>query len=64
MLNITVGAWLDSVEGDDYYMLNIQKNNKRIFFGYENEVPDEVKKLVIDTVYVDFPSEAFGLEVL
>jgi len=64
MLNITVGTWLDSVLGDDYYFLNIHRNNKRIFYGYGNNVPDNVKALIIDTVYVDFASETFGINVI
>jgi len=52
------------VQGDDYYFLNIHRNNKRIFYGYGNNVPDDVKALIIDTVYVDFASEAFGINVI
>lgn len=64
MLNITVETWLDSVQGDDCYFLNIRRNNERLFYGRENRVPDDVKNLIIDTVYVDFASDAFGINVI
>lgn len=64
MLNITIATWIDAVHGDDYYYLNIRRNKEQLFLGYEHEVPDDLKKLRIDTVYVDFASEAFGIKVI
>lgn len=64
MLNVTVGTWLESVYADDYYILNISRGRERLFFGRENEVPDDIKKLVIDKVYMDFPSEGIGVKVV
>lgn len=63
MLNVTVGTWLESVHGDNRFYLNIRRDKEQIFLGYENEVPDEVKSLIIDTVYLDSPDNAFGIKV-
>jgi len=64
MLNVTLETWLKSVHGDDYLLLNIHQGKKRVFFGYEDKVPEEIKKMIIDKVYIDFPDEALGIEIL
>lgn len=41
-----------------------KKKKRAIFLGTEDREPKDVKKMVIDTVYVDFASKAFGIKVL
>lgn len=59
----TLGDFLSIVSADDYFVVNIRKGSERIYFGYENEVPDDIKALVITKIYIDWASEALGIHV-
>ena len=58
----TLGDFLKITSADDYFMINVHKDNKKtVYFGYENEVPDEIKSLIITEIYIDWASEALGI---
>lgn len=60
----TLGDFLKITSADDYFMINVHKDNKKtVYFGYENEVPDEIKSLIITEIYIDWASEALGIRV-
>jgi hypothetical protein len=59
----TLGDFLNITSGDDYFIVNIRKGREQIYFGYENEVPDDIKSLVITKIYIDWASEALGIHV-
>ena len=59
----TLGDFLKITSADDYFMINIRKDKETVYFGYENEVPDEVKSLIITEIYIDWASEALGIRV-
>ena len=60
----TLGDFLKITSADDYFMINIHKDNKKtVYFGYENEVPDDIKSLIITEIYIDWASEALGIRV-
>lgn len=60
----TLGDFLKITSADDYFMINVHKDNKKtVYFGYENEVPDDIKSLIITEIYIDWASEALGIRV-
>lgn len=59
----TLGDFLKITSADDYFMINVHKDEKRVYFGYENEVPDDIKSLIITEIYIDWASEALGIRV-
>ena len=59
----TLGDFLKITSADDYFMINVYKDKKTVYFGYENEVPDEIKSLIITEIYIDWASEALGIRV-
>ena len=59
-----LGDFLDITYADDHYFINVNKNREQIYFGYNNEIPEETKvKYYIDGIYLDFASEALGIKV-
>lgn len=60
----TLGDFLKITSADDYFMINVHKDNKKtVYLGYENEVPDDIKSLIITEIYIDWASEALGIRV-
>lgn len=59
----TLGDFLKITSADDYFMINVRKNKEAIYFGYENEIPDDIKSLIITEIYIDWASEALGIHV-
>jgi hypothetical protein len=59
----TLGDFLKITSADDYFMINVRKNKEAIYFGYENEIPDDIKSLIITEIYIDWASEALGIRV-
>lgn len=59
----TLGDFLKIASADDCYIVNIRKGKERIYFGYDNEVPDDIKSLFITEIYIDWASEALGIHV-
>lgn len=59
----TLGDFLKITSADDYFMINVHKDKKTVYFGYENEVSDEIKSLIIKEIYIDWASEALGIRV-
>lgn len=59
----TLGDFLKITSADDYFMINIRKDKETVYFGYENEVPDDIKSLIITEIYIDWASEALGIRV-
>lgn len=59
----TLGDFLKIASADDYYIVNIRKGKEQIYFGYENEVSDDIKSLLITEIYIDWASEALGIHV-
>ena len=43
----TLGDFLKITSADDYFMINIRKDKETVYFGYENEVPDDIKSFII-----------------
>ena len=41
----------------------IRSGKETLYYGYENEVPDEIKSLKITEIYLDWADEAVGIEV-
>ena len=39
------------------------KDKETVYFGYENEVPDDIKSFIITEIYIDWASEALGIRV-
>lgn len=58
-----LGDFLKITEADDYFWINVKKNREQIYFGYNNEAPEDIKGLFIDQIYLDFASEALGIQV-
>jgi hypothetical protein len=58
-----LGDFLKITSADDYFIVNISKDREQIYFGYENEVPDDIKSLIITKVYIDWASKALGIHV-
>ena len=44
-------------------MINIRKDKETVYFGYENEGPDDIKSFIITEIYIDWASEALGIRV-
>jgi hypothetical protein len=59
----TLGDFLNITSADDCFIVNIRKGREQMYFGYENEVPDDIKSLVITKIYIDWASEALGIQV-
>ena len=59
----TLGDFLKITSADDYFMINIRKDKETVYFGYENEVPDDIKSFIITEIYIDWASEALGIRV-
>lgn len=59
----TLGDFLKITSADDYFMINVHKDKKTVYFGYENEVPDDIKSFIITEIYIDWASEALGIRV-
>ena len=59
----TLGDFLKITSADDYFMINIRKDKETVYFGYENEVPDDIKSFIITEIYIDRASEALGIRV-
>lgn len=62
-MNQTLGDFLKITSADDYFIVNIRKGREQIYFGYENEVPEDIKLLKVTEVYIDWASEALGIHV-
>lgn len=62
-MNQTLGNFFDMTVADDCFIVNIRKGSERIYFGYENEVPEDIKSLKLKEIYIDWASEALGIEV-
>ena len=62
-MNQTLGDFLKITSADDYYFVNIRKGREQIYFGYENEVPEDIKSLKVTEIYIDWASEALGIHV-
>jgi hypothetical protein len=62
-MNQTLGDFLKITSADDYYIVNIRKGREQIYFGYENEVPEDIKSLKVTEIYIDWASEALGIHV-
>ena len=43
----TLGDFLKITSADDYFMINIRKDKETVYFGYENEVPDDLSLIHI-----------------
>lgn len=41
-MNQTLGDFLKITSADDYFIVNIRKGKVQIYFGYENEVPEDI----------------------
>lgn len=48
----TLGDFLKITSADDYFMINIRKDKETVYFGYENEVPDDIKSFIITEIYM------------
>ena len=59
----TLGDFLKITSADDYFMINIRKDKETVYFGYENEVPDDIKSFIITEIYIDWASEALAIRV-
>lgn len=59
----TLGDFLKIVSADDCFIVNIRKEKEKIYFGYEYEVPDDIKSLLITEIYIDWASKALGIHV-
>ena len=59
----TLGDFLKITSADDYFMINVRKDKEMVYFGYESEVPDEIKSFIITEIYIDWASEALGIRV-
>lgn len=60
---MTIGDFLRVTTADDYFTVIISSGEKTLYYGYENEVPDEIKSLKITEIYLDWADEAVGIEV-
>lgn len=63
-MNITLKQFLSSISADDYFIVNIRKDKTKLFLGYSNEVPNDILNLIVNKVYIDFPSQALGIDLL
>ena len=59
----TLGDFLKITSADDSFMINVRKDKETVYFGYENEVPDDIKSFIITEIYIDWASEALGIRV-
>ncbi len=60
---MTIGDFLKVTTADDYFMVIISSGEKTLYYGYENEVPDEIKSLKITEIYLNWDDEAIGIKV-
>lgn len=60
---MTIGDFLRVTTADDYFIVMIRSGKETLYYGYENEVPDEIKSLKITEIYLDWADEAVGIEV-
>lgn len=61
---MTIAELLLKTKADDYFIVNIRKVRERIYFGYAHEVTDEVGAMKIESIYIDWASEALGIKVI
>ena len=61
---MTIAELLSKTKADDYFIVNIRKGRERIYFGYAHEVADEVAVMKIESIYIDWASEALGIKVI
>ena len=47
----TLGDFLKITSADDCFVVNIRKGREEIYYGYENEVPEDVKSLKVTDIY-------------
>ena len=59
----TLGDFLKITSADDSFMINVRKDKETVYFGYENEVPDDIKSFIITEIYIVWASEALGIRV-
>lgn len=59
----TLGDFLKITSADDRFIVNIKKDGERVYYGYENEVPEEIKSFRITKIYIDWASEVLGIHV-
>ena len=59
----TLGDFLKIVSADDYFLIIVKKNGVRVYYGYEDEAPKEIRSLRITKIYLDWASEALGIQV-
>ena len=59
----TLGDFLKITSADDSFMINVRKDKETVYFGYENEFPDDIISFIITEIYIDWASEALGIRV-
>ena len=63
-MNQTLGEFLKITSAENgCFIVNIRKGREQIYFGYENEVPEDIKSLKLTEIYIDWASEALGIHV-
>ena len=60
---MTLKDFLAITSSDDDFLVNINRCREQLFFGYTDEIPETLYKLIIKHVYIDWASECLGIKV-
>jgi len=64
MNSIKVRDFLQIVTADDAFIINVKSDNRKLYYGYSHESPEEIQGMRIESIYIDWPSEALGITVV
>lgn len=62
-MGIRLCEFLDNITVDDFYFINVKQDGASLYYGYNDSMPEELGNLIVNTVYIDFESDALGIEV-
>ena len=63
MNNVTIGEFLKVAYSDDCFYVNIRSEDEKFYLGYSHKVPEEILGKKIKSIYIDWASEALGIDV-
>jgi hypothetical protein len=62
-MDITIAKFLQTAKADDYFFINVRRDKERLYLGYTEGVPQNIQALKIKNIYLDFASQAVGINV-
>ena len=61
-MGINLKDFLDHLMSDESYIISVREKGYSVYYGYNTELPKEFNNLVVDCVYLDFASNALGID--